>query len=109
MVMVSAAVCASGLEGVSLQEVRGLAVEDLPCPDLHGLAARIRAFLVEKVCASGGHLGPTLGVLELTFALHRAFDTPRHASFEERRSRDTGGPGHLPVEGCASRRPARRP
>ena len=40
------------------------------------LAAEIRAFLVEKVSATGGHLGPNLGVVELTIALHRTFDTP---------------------------------
>ncbi|MBE7163243.1 MAG: 1-deoxy-D-xylulose-5-phosphate synthase, partial [Williamsia herbipolensis] len=40
------------------------------------LAAEIRAFLVEKVARSGGHLGPNLGVVELTLALHRTFDSP---------------------------------
>nr|WP_263974235.1 1-deoxy-D-xylulose-5-phosphate synthase [Streptomyces albicerus] len=44
---------------------------------LAGLAAEIRVFLIEKVCASGGHLGPNLGVVELSIALHRAFDSPR--------------------------------
>ena len=40
------------------------------------LAAEIRAFLIEKVAASGGHIGPNLGVVELTLALHRVFDSP---------------------------------
>ncbi|MDF0531308.1 1-deoxy-D-xylulose-5-phosphate synthase [Tsukamurella sp. 8F] len=40
------------------------------------LAAEIREFLVEKVSATGGHLGPNLGVVELTMALHRVFDSP---------------------------------
>ncbi|MFE0104905.1 1-deoxy-D-xylulose-5-phosphate synthase [Streptomyces sp. NPDC059009] len=43
------------------------------------LAAEIRAFLVEHVCASGGHLGPNLGVVELTLALHLVFDSPSDA------------------------------
>lgn len=41
------------------------------------LAAEIRAFLVAKVSRSGGHLGPNLGVVELTMAIHRVFDSPR--------------------------------
>ncbi|MFA7265404.1 MAG: 1-deoxy-D-xylulose-5-phosphate synthase N-terminal domain-containing protein, partial [Candidatus Nanopelagicales bacterium] len=44
---------------------------------LDQLAAEIRAFLVQKVSATGGHLGPNLGVVELTLALHRTFDSPR--------------------------------
>ena len=43
---------------------------------LQELAAEIRAFLIEKVSKSGGHLGPNLGVVELTLALHRSFDSP---------------------------------
>ncbi|QNG21354.1 1-deoxy-D-xylulose-5-phosphate synthase [Rhodococcus triatomae] len=41
------------------------------------LAGEIREFLVQKVSATGGHLGPNLGVVELTLALHRTFDSPR--------------------------------
>ncbi|WP_370942297.1 1-deoxy-D-xylulose-5-phosphate synthase [Amycolatopsis sp. cg5] len=41
------------------------------------LAERIRTFLVDKVCQVGGHLGSNLGVVELTIALHRVFDSPR--------------------------------
>lgn len=44
--------------------------------ELAALAARIRAFLVEQVGAAGGHLGPNLGVVELTLALHRVFTSP---------------------------------
>ncbi|TWS20100.1 1-deoxy-D-xylulose-5-phosphate synthase [Tsukamurella asaccharolytica] len=40
------------------------------------LAAEIRDFLVAKVSATGGHLGPNLGVVELTMAIHRVFDSP---------------------------------
>jgi 1-deoxy-D-xylulose-5-phosphate synthase len=41
------------------------------------LAEEIRGFLVEEVSKTGGHLGPNLGVVELTLALHRVFDSPR--------------------------------
>ena len=40
------------------------------------LADEIRAFLVEAVSKTGGHLGPNLGVVELTIALHRVFRSP---------------------------------
>ncbi len=41
------------------------------------LSAEIREFLIEKVTKTGGHLGPNLGVVELTIAIHRVFDSPR--------------------------------
>jgi 1-deoxy-D-xylulose-5-phosphate synthase len=44
--------------------------------ELVELAGEIRGFLIEKVAATGGHLGPNLGVVELTLALHRVFDSP---------------------------------
>ena len=53
-------------------DVRALPIEQLP-----ELAQEIRAFLVEKVSATGGHLGPNLGVVELTIALHRIFRSPQ--------------------------------
>ncbi len=40
------------------------------------LAAEIRELLIESVAANGGHLGPNLGVVELTIAMHRVFDSP---------------------------------
>jgi 1-deoxy-D-xylulose-5-phosphate synthase len=46
-------------------------------PELHALAEEIRQFLVGTVSQTGGHLGPNLGVVELTLALHRVFDSPR--------------------------------
>ncbi|MFE0063220.1 1-deoxy-D-xylulose-5-phosphate synthase [Streptomyces sp. NPDC059003] len=49
-----------------------------PC-QLADLAGEIRRFLVERVCTAGGHLGPNLGMVELTLALHRIFDSPRDA------------------------------
>ena len=54
-------------------------LRDLDAEDLASLAAQIRAFLVESVSRTGGHLGPNLGVVELTIALHRVFDSPRDA------------------------------
>jgi 1-deoxy-D-xylulose-5-phosphate synthase len=45
--------------------------------ELAVLASEIREFLVQKVARTGGHLGPNLGVVELTLALHRVFDSPR--------------------------------
>ncbi|ASQ97489.1 1-deoxy-D-xylulose-5-phosphate synthase [Streptomyces sp. 11-1-2] len=45
--------------------------------ELDQLAAEIRSFLVDAVSKTGGHLGPNLGVVELTIALHRVFESPR--------------------------------
>jgi 1-deoxy-D-xylulose-5-phosphate synthase len=44
---------------------------------LDELAKEIRQFLIEKVSKTGGHLGPNLGVVELTIAVHRTFDSPK--------------------------------
>ena len=46
---------------------------------LADLAQEVRAFLVEQTSKTGGHLSPNLGVVELTFALHRVFDSPKDA------------------------------
>ncbi len=54
------------LKSLSMRQVRELADE-------------IRAFLITNVSRTGGHLGPNLGVVELTLALHRVFDSPRDA------------------------------
>jgi 1-deoxy-D-xylulose-5-phosphate synthase len=43
------------------------------------LADEVRTFLVEQTSRTGGHLSPNLGVVELTFALHRVFDSPKDA------------------------------
>jgi 1-deoxy-D-xylulose-5-phosphate synthase len=45
--------------------------------ELEPLATEIRDFLVANVSRTGGHLGPNLGVVELTIAVHRVFDSPR--------------------------------
>jgi 1-deoxy-D-xylulose-5-phosphate synthase len=62
----------SVLESIqSPRDLKALAAEDLP-----QLAAEIRDYLIKVVTANGGHLGPNLGVVELTIALHRVFDSP---------------------------------
>ena len=52
-------------------------LKKLTYPELEQLAAEIREELVSVVSANGGHLASNLGVVELTLALHRVFDTPR--------------------------------
>ncbi|MGB7871464.1 MAG: 1-deoxy-D-xylulose-5-phosphate synthase N-terminal domain-containing protein, partial [Mycobacterium sp.] len=60
-----------------LEQIRGPAdLQHLSQADLRHLAVEIREFLIHKVAATGGHLGPNLGVVELTLALHRVFDSP---------------------------------
>jgi 1-deoxy-D-xylulose-5-phosphate synthase len=56
----------------SPQDLKGLSYEELSL-----LSNEIREFLITKVAKTGGHLGPNLGVVELTLALHRVFDSPR--------------------------------
>ena len=52
-------------------------LRDLTLDQLTELSLEIRSFLIEHVCQTGGHLGPNLGVIELTLAVHRVFDSPR--------------------------------
>ncbi|MGC8462248.1 MAG: 1-deoxy-D-xylulose-5-phosphate synthase [Acidimicrobiales bacterium] len=52
-------------------------LRSLSLDELEQLAAEIRTFVVESVTATGGHLGSNLGVVELTLALHRTFESPR--------------------------------
>ena len=54
------------------EDLRGLTSDQLVA-----LSAEIRSFLISNVCQTGGHLGPNLGVVELSIALHRVFDSPR--------------------------------
>ncbi|WP_169980224.1 1-deoxy-D-xylulose-5-phosphate synthase [Microbispora sp. H10836] len=54
-----------------------LDVKRLEAGELPALAAEIRDLLVSSVAKTGGHLGPNLGVVELSIALHRVFDSPR--------------------------------
>ena len=52
-------------------------LEGLSLEQLEALASEIREFLISEVSRTGGHLGPNLGVVELTIALHRVFDSPQ--------------------------------
>ncbi|MER5393562.1 1-deoxy-D-xylulose-5-phosphate synthase [Saccharopolyspora sp. NPDC002686] len=54
-------------------------VRRLKHAELAQLAEEIRQFLIAKVSRTGGHLGPNLGAVELTLAVHRVFDSPRDA------------------------------
>ncbi|SNT38721.1 1-deoxy-D-xylulose-5-phosphate synthase [Asanoa hainanensis] len=54
-------------------------LRSLPESALPDLALEIRSLLIETVSRTGGHLGPNLGVVELTIALHRVFDSPHDA------------------------------
>jgi 1-deoxy-D-xylulose-5-phosphate synthase len=56
----------------SPQDLRNLTPDELK-----ELSGEIRSFLIENVSQTGGHLGPNLGVTELTLAVHRVFDSPR--------------------------------
>ncbi|WP_043468611.1 1-deoxy-D-xylulose-5-phosphate synthase [Kitasatospora sp. MBT66] len=61
-----------------LTRIRGPRDLDRLTPgQLAALAQEIRTFLVTEVSKTGGHLGPNLGVVELTIALHKVFDSPR--------------------------------
>ncbi|NGX08423.1 1-deoxy-D-xylulose-5-phosphate synthase [Mycobacteroides franklinii] len=60
-----------------LDDIRGPGdLQGLSKRELDLLADEIREFLIHKVAATGGHLGPNLGVVELTLALHRVFESP---------------------------------
>jgi 1-deoxy-D-xylulose-5-phosphate synthase len=61
-----------------LESIKGPAdIKAMDRAQLEKLSEEIRQFLIEKVSKTGGHLGPNLGVVELTLAIHRAFDSPR--------------------------------
>ncbi|WP_417233594.1 1-deoxy-D-xylulose-5-phosphate synthase [Arthrobacter sp.] len=62
----------------SIHEPRDL--RDLTMAQLQELAEEIRTFLVANVSQTGGHLGPNLGVVELTLGIHRVFDSPRDSA-----------------------------
>ena len=60
------------LNNFSLAELR-----EMSPAQLKSLASEIREFLIDKVSKTGGHLGPNLGVVELSIAVHRVFDSPK--------------------------------
>ncbi|HBV96852.1 MAG TPA: 1-deoxy-D-xylulose-5-phosphate synthase [Desulfotomaculum sp.] len=51
-------------------------IRSMPVPRLYDLAAELRKKIIETVSVNGGHLAPNLGVVELTLALHRVFESP---------------------------------
>jgi len=52
-------------------------LKSMTTDELIQLSAQIRQFLIEKLSKTGGHIGPNLGVVELTIALHKVFDSPQ--------------------------------
>jgi 1-deoxy-D-xylulose-5-phosphate synthase len=52
-------------------------IKRLSFTELADLAEEIRSFLIQTLSKTGGHLGPNLGVVELTLALHYVFNTPQ--------------------------------
>lgn len=52
-------------------------IKHLSMPEMAALADEVRQYIIETVSDTGGHLAPNLGVVELTLALHRVFDSPR--------------------------------
>lgn len=52
-------------------------LKQMSSDEMNRLAADIRQFLIEKLSRTGGHLGPNLGVVELTLVLHQLFDSPK--------------------------------
>ena len=74
-----------------LENIRGPRdLDSLSPKQLVELAAEIRRFLVGEVSKTGGHLGPNLGVVELTLAIHRVFDSPKDPIVF-----DTGHPSYV--------------
>ena len=63
--------------GTLLESIHSPAdVKSLSTQQMENLAEEIRAFLIQTLSKTGGHLGPNLGVVELTLALHAVFDSP---------------------------------
>ena len=52
-------------------------IKDFSTKELQELCDELRSYIIDTVTQVGGHLAPTLGVIELTVALHHLFDTPR--------------------------------
>jgi len=64
--------------GTLLESIHSPAdLKRLNAAQMTALAGEIRAFLIQTLSKTGGHLGPNLGVVELTLALHKVFDTPQ--------------------------------
>src|SRR5690554_7437739 len=65
------------ISSVLAQITRPSDLRRLDPEELERLASEIRQFILDSVSKTGGHLSPNLGVVELTLALHRVFDSPR--------------------------------
>ena len=52
-------------------------LKEMSISELEGLSEDIRKFLIEELSQTGGHIAPNLGVVELTIALHKLFDSPK--------------------------------
>ena len=60
-----------------LSDIKGPSdIRSMPVPRLYDLAAELRKKIIETVSSNGGHLAPNLGVVELTLALHKVFESP---------------------------------
>ena len=60
-----------------LEQIKGPQdIKQMSLEELGQLAQEIRAFLIEKISHTGGHLASNLGVVELTIAMYRTFDLP---------------------------------
>ncbi len=63
---------------INLNEIKDPSfLSDLSVKELEDLSKEIRTFLIEKVAKTGGHLSSNLGVVELTIALHKVFESPK--------------------------------
>ncbi|MEG0686819.1 MAG: 1-deoxy-D-xylulose-5-phosphate synthase N-terminal domain-containing protein, partial [Erysipelotrichales bacterium] len=56
-------------------------LKDYNDEQLNELASDIRSFLIENIAKTGGHLSPNLGVVELSIALHKVFNSPQDKIF----------------------------
>ena len=63
---------------INLKEIENPSfLSDLSIKELEELSKEIRSFLIENVSKTGGHLSSNLGVVELTIALHKVFESPK--------------------------------
>ena len=66
------------MKDIDLSEIKTPAdIRSMSLPELNDLAAKMRAALIDKLAAHGGHIGPNLGMVEAVIALHYVFDTPK--------------------------------
>src|SRR5699024_12294504 len=61
---------------LSLHDALPISIQSMTHEELAQVAQDIRRFLIEQLSVTGGHIGPNLGVVELTLMLHKLFDSP---------------------------------